>query len=135
MVDHNSSETADYTFSDDSIRIMERVRNWHQWQMCLQGASTNFAGRAAFYKVPGENSGGMFYDAEDGELLEVALTIFIRSWGRSKYRKLKNHVASSLPTAAKARNANQSVYLYKSEIDSLLHKVKYCLEYLEKTNR
>lgn len=131
MVQNNYSETAEYDFAIESCKVLDRLKNWHIWQLCMQSAGgTNYSGVAAFYRVSG---GGktLSYDTDDAELLEVALTIFIRSWGRKKFSKLKNYVTSSLSDAALARNAGTSTYLYKSEIDSLLHKVKYCLEYLE----
>lgn len=129
MVANNHSETA--TIDPELKATKRRLRNWHRWQVSLGSAGTGFAGRAAFYKVPGKGV-ELVHDPIDGELVESALTIFIRSWGRGQYRKVKNHVISYMPLAELARRAGLSEHLYKTEIYGLLDKVKYCIEYVER---
>ena len=130
MVANNRSEDAEHEFADESKQIIKRLKNWWHWQLCLQSVGTNFSGRAAFYKVPGTGI-DLLFDHEDAEVVEAALTIFIRSWSRAQYRKVKNYVTSSMSTAELARNAGLTPYLYKTEIQGLLHKVQYCIEYVE----
>lgn len=130
MVANNRREAIEYEFAEAAKDTLKRLKNWQDWQQYMQSCGTGHSGKAAFYLVPG---GGHIPDhnPEDAELVESALSIFIRSWGRPQYRKIKNFISNSTSTAQLAQNAGVSKYLYKKEIHGLLHKVQYCIDYLE----
>jgi hypothetical protein len=124
--------SASETIIDEYQSTLSRLKNWSNWQACLASVGVGLPGRAAFYKIPGGID--LTYDMDDAELVESALSIFVRSWGRKQFQKIKNYL-SATSTTELAERSGMTRYLYETEIKGLLHKVQYCIEYVEDSAR
>ena len=113
------------------LEVVRRLRNWHHWQVTLRGVTRGYPGRSPF--SPGSSNTHLAHDQSDAEIVETALSIFVKSWGRPAFLKLREYVAGSEPVAELARRTGQTRYLYETEMRGLLHKAQYCIEYVETT--